>query len=187
MDKPDFEYEIANGKLYLRVLMAERRVFQRWDGDVSLPVEEMRPRVYVSTDPEWQGNVDLGFVKVRGRKYTIEQISKRMPEAEIRHRTGDTSYWTHESSYLGGYRNDRGGRVTYQAKAWDSLGAIEREVLDRFHEEHPEWVKDSTRKLFEYERNHLTSEAKTKRKEADEADEKAAKWQARIDQLGAAE
>ncbi|MGW6600575.1 hypothetical protein [Streptomyces sp. NPDC055036] len=179
-EEPEFEYEIAGGKVYIRVLMAERKVFQRWDGDASLPAEEIQPRVHVSTDPEWKGNVDLGFVKVRGRKYGIEQISKRLPDTD---RPDSDDRWSHERSYFGGYRNDRGGSVDYRAKAWDSLEGIEREALDRFHEERPKWVKDSTRKLFEYERNHLTSEAKAKRKEADEADEKAAKWQARIDEL----
>ncbi|MFE3589435.1 hypothetical protein ACFXOY_18205 [Streptomyces niveus] len=183
-DEHDFEYEIAGGKIYLRVLMATRRTFQRWDGDASFPAEEIKPRVLASTDPEWKGSVDLGFVKVRGRMYAIEQISMRLGEAETRRR-GGASHWTHETTYVGGYLNDRGGKVSYQAKAWSSLEAIEREVLDRFHDERPEWVKDSTRKLFEYERNHLTGKAKSKRAEADKDDAAAAKWQARIDELDA--
>ncbi|WP_405799504.1 hypothetical protein [Streptomyces sp. NBC_01506] len=179
-----FEYEIAGGKIYLRVLMAERRKIEKWDGDVSLPAEEILPRVHLGTDPEWKGEVALGFVKVRGRKYSIEQISKRLPEAQARRR-GGASHWTYETSYVGGYRNDRGRKVDYSAKAWGSLGEIEREVLDRFHEEHSEWVKNSTRKLFEYKRDSLTREAKSKRAEADKDDAAAAKWQARIDELDA--
>ncbi|WP_438470746.1 hypothetical protein [Streptomyces asiaticus] len=185
-NEPQFEYEIADGKVYIRILMAERKVSQRWDGEDCVHHEDIQGRVRISTDPEWQADTELGYVKVRGRKYGIEHIVKRIPEEYVKpDRLGREQRWQTESSYRSGYRNDRGSQVSYQAKAWDSLRDIETEALELFEKHNPDWAKTSTRKLFEYERNDHTTKAARLRKEAEENDRKAAEWQARIDELGA--
>jgi hypothetical protein len=178
------EVEVSAGKLYVMVLSAERRTYGGgWRGETS--TEEIKGRVWLATDPEFKGDVELGYVKVRGRKYTIEHPIQRLPEgqARINHETGITWRWNSESSYMGGFRNDKHQQVSFQSKAWDSLGAIEREALDKFAEEHPEWEQESSRLLFERERDHFIDKARKLTVEADQADIQAALWQKRIDDM----
>ncbi|MDX3525099.1 hypothetical protein P1P75_01200 [Streptomyces sp. ID05-39B] len=187
-ERETYEYEAAGGKLYLRIETAERRTYNSYsETDGRLWVEELQPRVYVVTDPEFKGDVSLGFVKVRGRKYTIERMIKRLQHpTTFRRGSEEVTHWTYETaSYWGGFRNDRSQRVNYDAKAWGSLTDIEHEVLDRFHEEHPEWVTESIGRLFTYERDSHASKAEALRKEAVAEDRKAAEWGERLSQLGA--
>ncbi|MCY0933658.1 hypothetical protein [Streptomyces sp. H34-S4] len=184
-NEPEFEIKHADTTFYLRILHAERKTYGGgYRGEKA--TEEICGRVQISTDPQWKADTDLGFVKVRGRKYAIEHIQKRTVEGESRlTRSGIFSNWDYEPGYLGGYRNDRGGQVDYSAKAWDSLKEIERDVLDQFEKENPDWQTTSIRQLFEYERDHLLSKAERKRKDAHEAERLAATWQARLDELAA--
>ncbi|MEU6056961.1 hypothetical protein [Streptomyces sp. NPDC047097] len=181
-----YEYEIASGKVFIEVISADRRTFTDYSTGSGVPGEAIEPRVRLSTDPEFKGDVDLGFVKVRGRKYAIENYVKRLPEGHgiLRlNQSGIEMRWSSEPSYSGGFRNDRGSRVAYQAKAYDALSEIERQALDRFHEEHPEWVVESTRQLFQYQVSRYANDARRRLEEAEKANAKAAKWQARISGL----
>ncbi|MGW7434700.1 hypothetical protein [Streptomyces sp. NPDC054849] len=179
--------EIADGTIHIKVLMAERKTYTNWDGNERREVEELQARAWVSTDPEFKSDTDLGFVKIRGRKYAIEHVIKRLPEGRgYLDRHGIAMKWQSEASYRGGYRNDRGSQVSYDAKAYGQLGEIEREALNQFEKDNPMWITDSIRLLFEYERNHLEGKAKRKRDEAKQHEAEAAKWQARIDELLAA-
>ncbi|MFF7252426.1 hypothetical protein [Streptomyces microflavus] len=178
-----YEYEIADGKVYIQIRQAERRTYSQFNGRTSSPAEEIQGRVWVSTDPQFEGDTNLGFVKVRGRKYAIEHVVKRLRNGEGRLSLSEqrlTMHWSSESSYRGGYRNDQGGRVKYEAKAYDALGVIEREALDRFETEHPDWQLDSARYLFEYERDLALRKARSLREEAAGLEHIAREWEARI-------
>ncbi|MGW3323908.1 hypothetical protein [Streptomyces virginiae] len=181
--KPEFEIEIEGTKVYLRILTAARKI-ERHDGQ---RVEQILGRVQISTDRDWEGNTDLGFRKVRGRKYAIESTMQRLPENQLSLRLhGSTiSRWTSET-YVSGYRNDKGQYVKYDAQAYDSLAEFENDVLTQFEKDHPDWQTTSARRLFEVERDRQTREARRLRSEADETDAKAAEWQKRIDDLGPA-
>ncbi|MFI5863537.1 hypothetical protein [Streptomyces sp. NPDC051546] len=184
-NEPEFEIKHADTTFYLRILMAERKTYGGgWNGEKV--TEEIGGRVQISTDPNWKGDTDLGFVKVRGRKYGIEHIMKRLPadQSRLRLHGGRMSRWTSESSYSGGYRNDQGQRVKYEAKAYDSLSEFEDDVLTQFEKDNPDWQRVSIRRLFEGERDSQISKADKLRSEAKEADIKAAEWQKRIDELG---
>jgi hypothetical protein len=184
-ERETFEYKIADGKVYIQIRQAERRTYTDYSSGKGDEKEEIQPRVWISTDPEFKADTDLGYVKVRGRKYAIEHTVKRLPDGEARLGRIGITHWQSETSYRGGYRNDRGGPVSYEAKAYDSLHEIEREALDRFHEEHPEWVTESARLYFEYEVDRHRSKAKRLRQEAHTNEGKANDWQKRIDELAA--
>lgn len=173
--------ETEAGTFYVRVLAGERKTY--YSGGEHR--EEIQPRAWISTDPEFESNVELGYVKIRGRKYSIEHTVKRMPGWSNEHETREP-YWQTESSYRGGYRNDKRGPVSYEAKAYSQLREMESAALDRFAEEHPDWARESARRLFERERDHLLSKAETARREAARHEIEAADWQVRIDQLAAA-
>lgn len=173
--------ETEAGTFYVRILAAKRGTYYQ-DGQT---VEEITPRARISTDPTFESDVELGYVKIRGRKYSIEHTVKRMRGWETEHESREP-YWQTETGYRSGYRNDKGNLVSYEAKAYGQLRDMESAALDRFVEEHSDWVRESTRRLFEQERNHLLSKAETARQEAAKHEIEASKWQARIDELVAA-
>ncbi|QNE75302.1 hypothetical protein F0344_12360 [Streptomyces finlayi] len=178
-----YEYEIADGKVYIQIRQAERKTYTQYNGRSSSPAEEIQGRVWISTDPQFEGDTNLGFVKVRGRKYAIEHVVKRLRDGEGRLSLSEkrlTMHWSTESSYRGGYRNDQGGRVKYEAKAYGVLGEIEREALNRFEADHPDWQLVSARYLFENERDRALSKARSLREEAAKEEHRARQWEARI-------
>jgi hypothetical protein len=170
------EVEIESGTLYIQILRAERKTYS---GGFSgrEDTEEIQGRVWLATDPQFEGDPALGFVKVRGRKYTIDYQVKKVRAPKPEHT------WTRESNYTGGYRNEKKQPVDYQAKAWDSLDGMLHEALDKFAAEHPEWVKESTRLLFESEVAKNVYKATELRKEADKHNAEAEKWRRRLDEL----
>ncbi|MGW1040015.1 hypothetical protein [Streptomyces sp. NPDC002547] len=187
-ERTTYDYEIADGKVYIQILAAERRTYHQHDDKQggSVQVEEIQPRVWISTDPEFKADTELGFVKLRGRKYGIEYMVKRLDDSRGHlDRHGLTMRWQEESSYRGGYRNDRGSQVSYDAKAWGALREIEHQALNRFEKEHPEWQMESTLRLFTQQRDSHLDKAERLRKEASGEDRKAADWQKRIDALTA--
>ncbi|MFF3249707.1 hypothetical protein ACFYWP_01535 [Actinacidiphila glaucinigra] len=181
-----YEVEIADTELYITILAAEIKTYSQWDGRESVQVEEIVPRLWVSTDPKFKGEVDLGYVKVRGRKYGIEYMVKRLPDNRGHlDRHGIAMRWQEESSYRGGYRNDRGSQVSYDAKAWGTLREIEHQALDLFEKQHPEWQAESKRRKFEYERQSHLDKAERLRLEIGGLNAAANSWQKRIDELAA--
>lgn len=170
--------ETEAGTFYVRVLAAERKTYYS-DGQNR---EEIQPRAWVSTDPKFESNVELGYVKIRGRKYSVEHTVKRVPGWSGEHESREP-YWQTEPSYRGGYRNDKRGPVSYDAKAYGLLRDMESAALDRFAEEHPDWARESTRLLFERERDNHLSKKRRLELEADQEDIEAARWQKRLDDL----
>jgi hypothetical protein len=178
VEREGYEVETGSGKFYVQILDAKRKTYISLAGDQSVPTEEITGRVWVATDPEFKGEVGLGFVTIRGRKYTIEHIVHRVALAH-----GRTDPWHTESSWRGGYRNEKGQQVSYDTASYGVLGGYLREALDKFHQEHPEWEKESIRLLFERKRNSHASKARELVLEADQEDIKAAQWQKRLDDL----
>lgn len=170
------EITVAAGTFYVRVLPAERTNYYH-DGEY---VEEIQPRVQISTDPEFKADTDLGHVKIRGRKYAIEHVMKRV----LYFIDGAmTPTWTSETSHRGGYRNDKGQKVSLEAKAWDVLHQAEKDAIEFFTVTHPEFERESTRLLFERERDNHLSRKRHLELEADQEDIQAARWQKRLDDL----
>lgn len=176
-ERKTYEIETEAGKFYIQVFAANRRTYAPWNGGASHTVEDINGRVRLSTDPQFEGKVSLGHIKIRGRKYTIEHFLTWSPESQG---------WANESQWRGPYCNDKDQQISHNAKAWDTLYDLEREALAKFAQEYPEWERESTRLLFESERDSYQRKAAAARKEAAEHDAAAAKWQARIDQLAAA-
>lgn len=178
------EYEIAGGKVYIRILPAELKTYGRNGKPES---EELRPRVEIATDPEFQVHVNKGFVMLRGRKYAIGDTVRRLPEGEGRlDDHGFTKGWYQEPAYFAGFRNEVGAKVNRETKAYGALRELEFGALNRFEEDHPDWQTESIRTLFEIQRDAQNGKAKDAREKAAKAIREADEWQARIDQLGAA-
>ncbi|MFE0964084.1 hypothetical protein [Streptomyces fungicidicus] len=185
IEREAYEIETDAGTFYALVVSAERDT--RYDYDKGERIEVLTPRVWLSTDPEFKGDVAKGWVKIRGRKYTSEYTYKRLPENPLDlDREGNPRKWSIDfKTYNRGRRNDRGGQVDFQAKAYATLDALEEEALAKFEQEHPTWQAESVRARFEYERNHAAEKAERLHREAAALEVEAAKWQARIDELAA--
>ncbi|MGW8630583.1 hypothetical protein [Streptomyces sp. NPDC055793] len=170
--------ETETGTYYIRIVAAERKTFSVYDGEASKPGEDLIPRIWISTDPDFEGDVDNGYVKIRGRKYAIEQFIQRLP--------ANTTYptrWSSEPSYRGGFRNDQGRKVKYEAKAYDTLGDMRDAALKQFAAQNPTWERESIARLFRRETEHHQYKANNLRKEAAAEDRQAAEWQARLDEV----
>ncbi|MEU9605432.1 hypothetical protein [Streptomyces sp. NPDC048057] len=170
------EIETENGAFYVRVLAAERRTFSRHVMGRSEPGEELRPRVWLATDPEFKQEFELGYVKVRGRKYVIEEMLALVNGPSGRQ-------WQREPTYGGSFRSER-KQVEYRAPTFNVLREYVHGALAKFAEAHPKWERESVHRLFRCERNRKLSEAVRLRAEAEAAEKKAAGWQERIDELG---
>ncbi|MEU0120654.1 hypothetical protein ABZ114_02985 [Streptomyces albidoflavus] len=179
-----YEYEAADGRVFVRILAAERKTYTTYSGVKSEKVEELRGRVQVATDAEFEGRVSHGFVKVRGRKYATEHTVARFGPNALDH-LGQPRTWDREPTWRGGARNELGRQVSYEAKAYDAIREIEFAALDRFEKDNPDWARESYRLLFERERGSKEREAKRLRQEAATADRMARDWQKRIDELAA--
>ncbi|MEX1655544.1 hypothetical protein ABZ960_20580 [Streptomyces pseudovenezuelae] len=177
------EVETEAGKFYIRILAAERRTYGGgWRGENA--TEEIKGRVWLSTDPEFKGDAELGHIKIRGRKYTIDHFLQKFPKGQGRLDEGKFEFnWSGETSFGGPYRNEKGQQVNRDAKAYDTLHDLEREALDKFAKDHPDWEKESTLRLFRQTRDNHLSKKRSLELEADQEDIKAALWQKRIDDL----
>ncbi|MEU9057859.1 hypothetical protein AB0D13_02900 [Streptomyces sp. NPDC048430] len=178
----EYAYEIAEGRIYIKIMTAQRKMRNTHDGWTNRQVEELRARVQIATDPEFEGRVTHGFVKVRGRKYAAEHTVIRLgPEGYL----GQPRTWDRVPTYGGGTRNELGRPVSYEQKAYDAIQQIEFEALDRFEKDHPDWARESYRRLFARNRDSKTNDAKNLRQQATSADREAREWQKRIDELTA--
>ncbi|AFU62048.1 hypothetical protein phiHau3_70 [Streptomyces phage phiHau3] len=183
IEREAYEIETQAGTFYVTVVTADRD--SRYDFDTQERVEVLTPRVWVSTDPQFKGDVDLGSVKIRGRKYTTEYTYKRQVEhPSDLDRNGQPLKWRRDTqTYNRGRRNDQGAQVSYNAKAYDTLDVLEQEALVKFEQEHPNWQAESVLLRFQYERDHANEQAERLHREAAEREVEAAKWQVRIDDL----
>lgn len=180
------EYEIADGTMYVTIIQAKRKIETDWETG-NRNVEKILPRVMIATDLEFQADVEKGYVKIRGRKYGVENTYERLDDSQGKlDRHGIVMRWTTDTThYNRGYRNDRGKQIDFDAKAYGTLRDLEIQVLRTFEQDHPEWQTESTRLLFEWERDQHAGKSRDLRKQAEENDAQAAKWQARIDELTA--
>ncbi|MGW6600573.1 hypothetical protein [Streptomyces sp. NPDC055036] len=182
-----YEYEVGGGKIYLRIQPAELKTYGNgWDGKAVS--EEIRPRVEISTDAEFKGEVGAGFVKVQGRKYTFHNLFLRLPEGEGRldmYGGGITMKWGVVIGAYDGYRNEKGGQISRKTKAYGELRSLVFQALNRFEKDHPQWQTESVRRAFEYKRNASYDKAAEAQEKAGKAGRAAAEWQARIDALDA--
>ncbi|USH44987.1 hypothetical protein SEA_GREENWEASEL_70 [Streptomyces phage GreenWeasel] len=185
IEREAYEIETQAGTFYATVVTAE--LDSVYDYDKNERIETLVPRVWLSTDPEFKGDVERGHVKIRGRKYTSEYTYKRLVESPVnRGRDGQPLKWSADhKTYNRGRRNEKGQQVDFQAKAYSTLGDLEAEALAKFEQEHPNWKGESIRLRFEYERNHANERAERLHREAAALEVEAAKWQARIDELAA--
>lgn len=187
IEREAHKIETAAGTFYVMVLTAHLSNVSRFDEQQnSHLVEECRPRVWIATDPEFKGDATLGHIKIRGRKYTIDHQVQQLPEGIGSLVEGKVEFtWNNEPMWGGPYRNESGTEVSFRSKTYDVLYDLEREALDQFAKEYPEWVTESKRLRMEHNRDHEASKAAGLRKEAEQAEQKAAQWQARIDALAA--
>lgn len=183
IEREAYEIDTQAGTFYATVVSAERDT--RYDYPKDDRIEVLTPRVWLSTDPEFKGEVERGHVKIRGRKYTTEYTYKRLAEDTVnKDRHGQPLKWSVDhKTYNRGRRNDRGRQVDYEAKAYRTLDDLEMEALAKFEQEHPNWKVESILRLFEYERNRHAEQAESLRGEAAAKEVEAAKWQVRIDDL----
>lgn len=178
-DRKTYEVEVEGDKFYIQILAAERKTYgSGWRGDGE--TEVITGRVRVATDAKFEGRVGNGLVKVRGRAYAMEHTVSVASEAQVRY-SGDK--WSNEPTYRGGYRNDKNQQVKYEAKAYGVLRTMEHVALDKFDEENPDWERESTRLLFERERDNHRHTAALRRDEAAAEDRKAAVWTDRLNEL----
>lgn len=170
------EVETQAGKFYIQILGAELNTVNRWSDDERAygPVEEIKPRVWLATDPQFKGDAELGHLVIRGRQFTINHQLRRVYDG-----------WQGEPAYDGPYRNGKGKQVDFRSKTYDVLYDLEREALAQFAKDHPEWETESLRQRFEWNRDNDLDKAKRLAKEAADAEARATKWQARIDELTA--
>lgn len=180
-----FKYDIADGAIYIKILAADRKLH---GGDYygNGATEELKGRVYVSTSAEFKSDTELGFVKVRGRKYAMELTLARRPQKQVcEDYRGRLILWDKDRSYTGDYRSEAKRQVDYSAKAYNALDLIRDEALALFEKDHPDWVKESTLLLFKSERDHHEHKARGLQKEAQEEQSKAESWGERVLALAA--
>ncbi|MCS0601122.1 hypothetical protein NX794_07740 [Streptomyces sp. LP11] len=179
-----YKIDIEAATFYIKVVSAEHGT--RYNFDKHRDVEEIIPRVWISTDPEFKGDVEKGHAKIRGRKYSTEYTYKRLPddrgEVDLH---GVVMKWTTDSrTWNGGRRNDKGQQLDYETKAHGTLSGWEVDALNAFEAEYPGWKTESIRRLFEYERNRHDEKAKALLREVAQEQIEAAKWEARLSELG---
>lgn len=180
-EKKPYEVETKAGKFYVQIASAERKTYTSLDG---ASVEEIRGRVRLSTDPEFEGDTKLGHLAIRGRKYAIDHYLVKYPKGLGYRGEDDFKFlWSNEAQWGGPYYTEKGQQVSRNAKAWDTLYALEREALDQFATENPDWERESTLRLFEYERDHHVYKLRNYEMDAQRERVRVAEWQARIDQL----
>ncbi|MFJ6680561.1 hypothetical protein [Streptomyces werraensis] len=167
--------ETETGTYYIRILAAEHKTYSRHRRNESTPGEDLNPRVLLSTDPDFEDNLDGDHVKVRGRKYAIEEYLTY---------NRDRKTWHHESSYRGSFVSaPRGKKVDYMSKTWDVLRGYVDQALAKFAEQYPDFERESIAQLFRYMVSHHQSKAESLRRDARGEDAQAAEWQARLDEL----
>jgi hypothetical protein len=162
-----YAYDVAGGTMYVTILAATEKDYHSTGKG---RVVELRGRLMIRTSPSKGWDLaDNDYVKIRGRQYSAWNYVERVPEYQSW--DGQTIRWQNQSSpYNGGYRSEQ-GELDWKAKTRDVLQDMEREVLDRFEAEHPEWHRVS-------ERMHLEGELGQWQRKADEARAEAAKHDA---------
>jgi hypothetical protein len=175
------EYKLTEGSVYVRIHRGDITAKGGYAGEPKREVIEHR--VDVSTTPSDNGDAERGYLAIRGRKYSIEQTTYK--RVEYKGLNGIPQRWSVDyKPYSGGsYRNDKGFSLDRGRKTHDRLDELVCEVLDLFELDHPEWRRTSERLALEAERSSWAGKARDARREAEEADQAAAKWQQRIAEL----
>ncbi|MGW4158721.1 hypothetical protein [Streptomyces sp. NPDC004788] len=187
IEREAYEYEVEGGTLYVTVEMAKRKTEVDWKNDERQTIETLIPRVRISSDPKFRSEVEHGFLKVRGRKYTTEYTYDRLPDGQGHlDRHGLTMNWsTDVANYSRGRRNDKGKQLDYETVTYGVLAKLEVATLKRFEAEHPDWKTESIRLRFEWERDSHDVKAKQLQERAEKEQAEASRWQKRIDELAA--
>ncbi|MFJ3775250.1 hypothetical protein ACIPX0_26505 [Streptomyces sp. NPDC090075] len=168
------EVETEAGKFYIQILAAELSTVSKWsEGErAHVPAEKVKPRVWLSTSPNFEHDVEQGHLKIRGKAYTINHQLSLLVNG-----------WSNESWWNGAYHNAKDKQLDRSAKTWDLLYDLEREALARWVEEHPNWETESLRYRLEANRDSELDEVRRLAEEASQAGGRAAKWQTRIEAL----
>jgi len=173
-------YDTPHGTLYLAVTTAMPDNFHEVDGRGD--VTELRPRVHVATNPDFEANPNHpDHWTIRRRAYALAATFYLHDLSHVRYSNGYTGGRWHTNSrtgLAGGYVNDRGNKVEYQSATYDLMDKAVTDTLDAFHAEHPQWVELSIYLRLAADHDSAMKEADRLRKEADEA-------QARGDRLWA--
>ncbi|KUJ70813.1 hypothetical protein ACZ90_00395 [Streptomyces albus subsp. albus] len=171
------EYKLTEGSVFVRLHAAEITTKGDWGEPKT---EAFNHRLGISTTPSTRHDAERRFLKIRGRKYSIDFTThKRVREYETRN--GVVRRWALDYiAYSGAYLNEKGVAMDYSTAAHARLDEIVHEVLDLFEVDNPDWTKTSERLALEHERARWTSRSAQARSEVSKADAKIAELAERI-------
>ena len=105
-------------------------------------VTEIRPVLWVSTDPEFLDNFSEGGWKIRGRIYGVHMHLYYQDRSHLIGADGTPMAEWHRSGYQpygGEFRNDRGGKVEFHTKTYEQMWDAVLGALATFVGEYPDW------------------------------------------------
>jgi hypothetical protein len=124
-------------------------------------VTVLRPRLFVSTAPEFEARPDASeHWVIRGRKYGVQKVfyTRDTPNNVWHH---DNRDWSGD-----GYRDDRNGEVNFRTATHNAIDGAVTAGLDVFATLHPQWAQVSEYLEHHAEAESAASKALTLRHEA---------------------
>lgn len=128
------------GPLFVSVTAAKN--FRHYDVDQREDVNILRPRLYVSTNTQFEGDADNSeHWTLRGRPYSVLRLYNFLDLTHLRYNNGsDGGRWHAEDNpHGGGYRNPKNRTVEARTPAHDLMDATVLMTLDTFATQYPQW------------------------------------------------
>jgi len=162
------EIETPLGTLYVAVRFARE---DSWHDSEQGYVTEMRPRVFVSSSPDFEADTKAAeHWTIRGREYGVQAVFYFQPPTPY-----NKNHWhaDHKDWRGDGYLNDRGIKLDWSTATSKLIDETVRTALDTFAAEHPDWAELSKWLRLAAEENKLRADAIALRRQADKMIEQA--------------
>jgi hypothetical protein len=188
-----YRFDLPEGTIYVHVRAAETKWYGYGDERYSVTI----PCVYMTTTESvkgWRYEEARDYVKIRGRRYSIDTCAERLPESQRRvidwgpdtgQRMPAWQRARRNDPYRGGFRNAEDQAVGDGAKARDALWDICARAGEMLDEEHPEWALESARMELLAEVSSHESKISRAREEIERGQAEIRKVEARMEALTA--
>lgn len=150
------------GTLYVAIRRARE---DSWHETGKGNVTALRPRLFVSTAPEFEAEPSASeHWTIRGRRYGVQCVFYFHDTPRFAH--GDTWHKDNQAWSGDGYRDDHNGPIKFQSATWGAIDAAVRTGLDAFTAMHPRWAQLSEYLTHDSDAKSAASEAEQLRREA---------------------
>lgn len=133
-------YDLPEGQVHVDVLAAIEREDGQWADrpETGMRWERRKLTLPVLRVTTYTGYDDTGYLRLRGKGYSIDYVHVKAPpnwEAE----------WTTDArDYLQRYtKTEAGNSLDWRSPTGEKLAELEQRVRDRFVAEHPDWGRAS--------------------------------------------